>query len=127
MKKYSFIKPDYKLQRNLMAFGYECDDGWLPLIEELFNKIEKMLDNAPTFFEITQVKEKYGTLRVYAVGETEEILNLIDEYEVISSKTCEFCGKPGELRDKKHWYKTLCKKCYQLWVKNKLYLQEDET
>lgn len=117
MKEYSFIKPDPTFKSNLMAFGYECGDGWLPLIEELFDKIQNLLDTKypeeKENFQVLQVKEKYATLRVYTTGVPNEIYNLIDEYELKSMHICEHCGKKGEIKLSHGWWKTLCKRCFK--------------
>jgi len=116
MKKYSIINPDPSLRRNLMAFGFECDEGWYPLIFELLDKIQETVDANPNYadMEVTQVKEKFGTLRVYMNYEPDEIFDLIQEYQKKSEATCEVCGKLGELRELKYrWLKTLCEKCYK--------------
>ena len=115
MKKYTFISPDPTLQSNLMAFGYEIGDGWLLLLEELFDKIQKLVDNNPLYnsLEIVQVKEKYGELRVYTNAYWEVVEDLIDEYTRKSKTICEWCGKKGKLRDDNGWYTTLCKKCHE--------------
>jgi hypothetical protein len=114
MKKYTFIHPDPTLQNNLMAFGLECDQGWYPLIEELFDKIQDFIDANPKWsdLELLQVKEKFGELCVYTSGTCDEILDMIDAYAKKSIHICEVCGKPGTLQDiGGHWYKTICKEC----------------
>ena len=44
MKKYSICKPDPTLKNNLLAFGFECNRGWLPLIYELLDKLQVIED-----------------------------------------------------------------------------------
>lgn len=119
MKKYTIIKPDPELQNNLMAFGFMCDKGWYPLLEELLDKIQAIIDSNPDWndFELTEVKEKYGELRVYCNYYPDEIWDLIEEYRKRSLKTCEVCGEKGTLKEKHKWYKTLCDKCYEEWMK----------
>jgi hypothetical protein len=123
MDKYWFFKPDYSLQNNLMAFGFENDEGWYPLIDELCSKLEKLIDEKyPDLkegeypFQVEQVKEKYGGLRFYVSGAYEEIFDLIDEYEKKSYEICETCGEAGELKEVHGWYKTVCNKHYQEWL-----------
>jgi len=85
--------------------------------------------------EFMQIKEKYGTLRVY-LGQTifdkatSEIINkypkstqkLLDRWhnevdgaiqlaEDLSSITCENCGKPGEACQRGIWIATMCQEC----------------
>lgn len=93
----------------LMAFGFECDDGWFDIIRHLSLVIEKWNHDHPDSpVRAVQVKEKYGGLRFYADHEPDEISEAIDEAEKLSYKTCEITGKPGRLCRKSGWYKTLC-------------------
>ena len=125
MSKYWFFQPDYALQNNLMAFGFECGPGWYDLIEELCDKISVLLDTKyPEFkteieeedryqgqFQVTQVKEKFGTLRFYVSTAPDEVFDLIDEAEKKSAITCEHCGNPGSMREHHMWLSTLCDEC----------------
>lgn len=54
-----------------------------------------------------QIKEKFGTLRVYLDHADDRIMALMDMAERLSEVTCEQCGEPGELRTG-GWLKTLC-------------------
>lgn len=110
MKRYSFIHPDPELQNNLMAFGFECGKGWYPLIEELFDEIEKIEDK--NGLEILQVKEKWGMLTIYYYGGTEEIDTFVDDACKKSTTICENCGKLGEIKCKGGWYFTVCDDCF---------------
>jgi hypothetical protein len=80
-------------------------EGWSGLINMLY-------DNKPKDVVVTDVKEKYGTLRFYVASCSEEFYKLIDEAEDKSATICEFCGEDGETRFDLGWYKTLCDKCY---------------
>jgi len=115
MKKYSIIEPDPTLRNNLMAFGFEVGDGWRPLVIELLDKIQKIVDNNQEYSElrVLQIKSKYASLRVYLNYYFEEIEKLIDEYEEKSIYICEVCGEIGKTRDINHWYTVLCDKHYQ--------------
>lgn len=71
------------------AFGEQmCIEIKQALLEE---GGEKLLDA----YRIVQIKEKYGYLRWYDNFTTDKIQNIINKYEVISSKTCIKCGKPA--------------------------------
>lgn len=107
--KYGFLKPT-SVREGLMAFGFECDDGWLPILEDLFEKMDKAVKKTgPKDFKISQVKEKFGGLCVYTHGGNEKIYSLISEAELKAGATCEVCGKPGENKAVTGWYKTTCK------------------
>jgi len=115
LKEYSFISPDPELQRNLTAFGFEIRDGWLSLLEELFDKIQELVDNDPQYnaLEVVQVKEKYGELRIYINAYWEVIEDLINEYTRKSKHICEWCGEKGKLHNDNGWLTTLCNKCHE--------------
>ncbi len=91
---------------------FECGDGWFVLINALSAKLELLIAACEDHPEhgrpyASQVKEKYGTLRFYMSYMTDEMEALIDEAEDLSAKTCEICGKDGEIRGN-HWVQTLC-------------------
>ena len=85
-------------------FGREVGPGWLKFVLPL---IKRCNDEG---VEILQIKEKFGTLRFYVGGASDEIHDAIDEAERLSEITCERCGEPGTLR-RNSWLATLCDKC----------------
>lgn len=101
------FNPDPTLKNNLMSFGFECDSGWNKIIYNLCKKL-KPLVHGIEYFQVMQVKEKYGGLRFYISSGTDEMYKLIEQAEIKSYKTCEICGLPGKLREKGMWLKTLC-------------------
>lgn len=106
---YRFIKADPDFQSNLMGFGYDCGPGWDKIISDLFDKLDKIVDDD---FEILQVKEKFGYLNVYTNYGTDEIFKLIDDAMNKSATVCENCGEPGSIRLRNGWYSALCDKCF---------------
>lgn len=116
-----YFKHVDNIQASLMAFGFECGDGWFDLIYGLCENIKPHYDELPQSaknnFWVTQVKEKYGGLRFYTTHLiNDEVISMIDEAEEVSYKTCETCGNPGTLRTtdpegKVGWLKTLCSEC----------------
>lgn len=115
VKRFKFYHVDKPLTESLMAFLFECDNGWFNIIWDLSEKIEKILqksenDYLKKYFEVVQVKEKYGALSFYTSIANDEILDEINNAEKKSIKTCEVCGDKGELTGT-IWFKTLCEKC----------------
>lgn len=56
------------ITRNLMSFGFECGDGWYYPLRTLSSKIEMINilgEHLGVSVKALQVKEKFGTLRVY--------------------------------------------------------------
>lgn len=106
------------MMETAMCWGFECQNGWEPLIRELSEKLVPLVeqfnkDYPPkpeemyNGFAVVQVKEKFGGLRYYTNYSSKEINDLIDEYETLSYKTCEICGKPGKTMGQ-GWYYTAC-------------------
>jgi len=114
LKKYTIIQPDPTLRNNLMVFGFEIGEGWMSLVIELLDKIQHLVDNNPEYsgLQVIQVKEKYGSLRVYLNYYYKEIEDIISEYEEKSCYICEECGEKGEIRNINNWYTALCDKHY---------------
>ncbi len=86
-------------------------EGWYGILEWLNEELAKLDPN----YKISQIKEKFGTLRFYAdptadCTDTDKFYALIDEAENKSEKTCESCGKPGKLGGK-GWVSVACEEC----------------
>lgn len=104
----SLFSPDHKGRR----FSFWCDEGWFNIISSALQCIEerlKRVKNADVDFKFAQIKEKFGGLRIYTDGYSDDhIHGIIDMAEAMSYKTCEVTGKPGFLCKKGTWVKTLC-------------------
>ena len=88
---------------------FDVQVGWYPLIKNLIDELITLGWDK----QVTQVKEKFGGLRFYINGGSDEIYNKITEAEKLSHETCELCGKKGELRKKIRWFTTLCDEHYE--------------
>lgn len=91
--------PEQQLPAWLTAVG----EGWRPILERLHVDLLRV---APTY-GVTQVKEKFGGLRVYLLREPSKVSQLLAAAEREAARTCEVCGQPGKLRQGS-WLKTLC-------------------
>ena len=65
-------------------------EGWVQIAQQMIEECEAIFPD----FEIYDLKEKFGTLRCYHNG-SEEIDDIINKYEIITSKICCKCGKPA--------------------------------
>jgi hypothetical protein len=114
IKKYPelFGEPPYDPKETLIAFGLEVSEYWLPILEKGFAKIsEEVKKNNLTDYKIIQVKEKFGTLRIYDYNGTQEIHNIIEDMEKECMTICEKCGSPeGKFRHN-GWMRITCDKC----------------
>jgi hypothetical protein len=91
---------------------YECGDGWKPIIDNVLNEIIKYNLKNKEKIIVTQIKEKFGGLRIYTNFSIDYIDALIDVAEEESYKTCEKCGsKVNITTNTTGWYKTLCDNC----------------
>lgn len=96
--------------RVMLELHYECDSGWSDLIHG-FLTIVSMLDVEKAII-VQQIKEKFGSLRIYLFNETEEIARLRQVVEAESSRICEVCGSyEGRKRSTNGWLKTICSEC----------------
>jgi len=107
---------DKSIQESLMPFVFECGDGWFDILWRLCEDIEKLTPLEE--FEVSQVKEKFGTLRFYTWRSTDEIEKRICKAERESAKTCEWCGEYGHRRNKE-WIVTMCNGCYEEYLDGK--------
>jgi hypothetical protein len=106
-----FRGQDMQVTENLMSFGCECGDGWFNIINAACSAIATHEEHAGrTEFLFTQIKEKYGTLRMYYNGGDAYIEGVVDMAEALSKDTCELCGAPGKLGGV-GWLTTRCDKC----------------
>lgn len=96
-------------QESCMAWGCEHSDGWYGIISSMCKAIESHIKHSkePIDFKFTQIKEKFGTLRVYSDGADAFINGVIRMAENMSAITCEVTGKPGQICRRGHWYRTL--------------------
>lgn len=61
--------------------------------------------------QFSQIKEKFGTLRIYMDHADETAYALVDFAEDLSGKICEECGNKGKNAPRPSWWKTLCEEC----------------
>lgn len=86
----------------------EVGKGWHSLIEPIIAAcIEENV-------EIFQIKEKFGSLRIYLKGDAPEYINQYIRYaEWMSERTCEYTGKPGKVRSVNGWLRCVCDEQYE--------------
>lgn len=93
--------------------GFECGEGWWPILEALCANIQHHINWKNKQSEIVpqvtvaQIKEKFGGLRFYYDGGDEHINGMVRMAESWASHSCETCGAPGTSRSG-GWIKTLC-------------------
>lgn len=111
VEKYPKLFQDYggDMRETCMVWGCECGDGWYLILDELFEELSKYPE-----IILVQVKEKFGTLRVYTTGvlveHSDEVEYHIERAYDKSSRTCEDCGEQGKLRTD-DWFRVTCYDC----------------
>ena len=92
----------------------ECQDGWFKLIYSMCKEIDdlyKVKGKDINELNILQIKEKFGSLRVYVGSYIEELEDVIAKYEELSMQICEICGEEGQNRGVMR-LQTLCDNCF---------------
>ena len=101
------------MQETTMCWGFECGDGWYNILNQLMSQIQHHIDWKNRDTEVVQqvtldqVKEKFGTLRIYYSGGDDYIRGLVSMAQAMSGSTCEVCGNAGKFRGKS-WFYTAC-------------------
>jgi hypothetical protein len=91
----------------------ECVAGWQDLLERACARIRAAVQADGGTFKFTQIKEKYGTARLYWEGALSpeadaRVEEIIDLAEPRSACTCEVCGAEGRLHRAGGWLMTRC-------------------
>lgn len=99
--------------------GTGWDKIWKKFLVLIHEEYIKLSDEDKKYFEITDTKSKYGSLRVNMLGSNDKMLKLRQELVHISTFTCEKCGKQPTNKNNEHiiwtsnsdWILNLCKEC----------------
>ena len=113
---------------------WECGKGWWPLIEKVAAAIDSFNAAHPDSpVEVTQIKQKFGGLRIYHHNTPEDIRQLIDEAIEASWHTCERCGATEGVATNLEGYRlTLCLECRKeiktrIPVKQSIIIQREQS
>ena len=81
------------MMKSIKDIPWECGKGWLPLIEKVAAAIDSFntaLSETP--IEVSQIKQKFGGLRIYHYNAPEDLRQLIYEALAASWHIREKCG-----------------------------------
>lgn len=115
----------------------ECGVGWRAVVDELVAELDAVWEGfmgkaGANGWCPMQVKEKFGSLRLfadYAIPERkapvevwkdfeerrERSYAVIEKAENKSAETCERCGAPGKNENVGGWLATVCEVCHKRW------------
>jgi hypothetical protein len=99
------------VQHTLMSLGFTHGDGWFDIVWRLCEDLEPLVaqfeQETGNQFEVLQVKEKFGELRIHVNHANDAIRERIGVAKEEAYRTCEVCGQSGTLREDGR-IKTLC-------------------
>ena len=83
--------------------------GWYPLCHDLCAEIERELTMEELeHLQVTQVKEKWGSLHFYCSGPRDHDIDLVvRRAEEASESICMVCGEQGK-KYKDGWHRVMC-------------------
>lgn len=93
------------MSRHITEFWHP--EGWSDLVRGLLLTIAEVDPDC----RITQLKEKFGGLRVYTEGTNDAAGEAIEAAEKLSFRICEQCGEFGVTRSRGGWLRTFCEPC----------------
>lgn len=101
------------MNRKVSDMPWECGKGWWPLIDKVAAAIDSFnAAHQESSIEVSQIKQKFGGLRIYHHNAPEDIRKLIDEAIEASWHTCERCGATeGIITNLEGYRLTLCPDC----------------
>ncbi|WP_141322223.1 hypothetical protein [Sinorhizobium fredii] len=92
-------------------FGFQCEIGWIGILDAYFEVVDRELPEGSDY-QLRQVKEKLGSLRIYdhgnATSASVPIREAHDLAEARSFYTCEYCGLPGRWSNRRGYLTTVC-------------------
>lgn len=96
---------------------YDCiDRGWqIGFGKFLLEDLREACLGTDFLYKLrfSQIKEKFGSLRMYDFGAPQEVRDVITKYEFISEHVCSQCGSPYAcIVNDYGWYVTLCQHCW---------------
>jgi hypothetical protein len=95
------------------GFFIECHEGWIGILDRYFAVIDRELPEG-VVYEIRQVKEKLGSLRIYDSSYFEPLSTVravTDAHRLAEARsyhTCEYCGRPGVWSNRRGYLTTVC-------------------
>jgi isocitrate/isopropylmalate dehydrogenase len=112
------LTPYSYLFSNLNELKINFDQGWDELVLEMCHTLDLFINLFPekdySEFKITSIKQKFGGLEIETINSEADLNTILRATSILSYKTCEKCGKMGNLYCSSKWLhwsdkKVLCK------------------
>ena len=115
IERYPFLKVD---DDNDEYWLEGLPQGWIDTFgKQMCDDLMEALGDYATEWEIIQVKEKYGQMRLYHNGCPKEISSnverIIGKYSYISQFVCSLCGSLDAQLYNDGWVQPWCDKCFE--------------
>lgn len=104
------------------------EPGWNKAFgKQYLKELKKQLKKDKMLYEwrITDIKEKFGTFRLYCNYGSKELYNIINKYEELSWQTCIKCGKTATYTSK-GWISPYCENCINKDTPDRYIKRSDE-
>ena len=89
------VHSDYDYQ--FIVGEYDLPEGWMELFLQCCEDLKEPLVKADYLdkFRFSELKEKYGSMRMYTFTAPAEVQDILSKYEFLSAQVCCECGKPA--------------------------------
>jgi hypothetical protein len=108
--------------------GFQCERGWVGILDQYFAIVEREMP-ADDVYQVAQIKEKLGTLRIYDSSYSETLSSVVAVTEAHalaearSLHTCGYCGARGRFRRRRGYLTVTCE---EHAIQNGAYAMPDE-
>lgn len=123
IEKYPILIPKHSFTGKVVDgydYSYTCLDqmpaGWakafgIPLFEDIQNEVNTWKKEARDDFYFTDIKEKFGELRIYTSTMNDKLFEILEAYCAISRNVCIVCGKLDVPMVNRGWISPYCRNC----------------
>lgn len=80
-----------------LCIDISVDEGWQKVVKLLCENIQQHMDDHIVRVSVTQIKKKFGRLRVYYISDDPYVAGMIFMAQDIANNSCELCGADGNL------------------------------
>jgi hypothetical protein len=92
---------------------FGCFKGWQTIVTRMLERLEAASAQQPAAFrrglKIDGIRQKFGALSVYlSKVPTSEVQAVLDQAQAASLITCEVCGAPCRLAERRAWTSVKC-------------------